>query len=154
MATICVRTRDNTHADPVKDRRGCYKRGDVVALFDSDRHVPGAQETHANGFAWLRFPGVRAARLREFLDAEREDLGRRSRTGRVEPERTRRRAWRIDLDALPLTARAKIPLDQPIVVAAQLIAGDATRDQVLDALIRKTDGRTAKQEGRTLDNGG
>ncbi len=32
MAELLIRAKDNTHADPVKNQRGSYKRGDIVEV--------------------------------------------------------------------------------------------------------------------------
>ena len=42
MAELLIRLKDNTHADPVKDRM-CYKQGDVVVV-KPDGHVWGRAE--------------------------------------------------------------------------------------------------------------
>jgi hypothetical protein len=34
MAILLIFDHNNTHSDPVKDLRGCYKLGDVVQVFD------------------------------------------------------------------------------------------------------------------------
>ncbi len=39
MAQIVFKATDNVHADPVIDARGCYKYGDPVDIFASDRSL-------------------------------------------------------------------------------------------------------------------
>jgi hypothetical protein len=38
MPLVLVKAVSVTHADPVKDLRGCYKRGDVVLVYEDWRH--------------------------------------------------------------------------------------------------------------------
>jgi hypothetical protein len=39
VAILLLYDRNNTHPDPVKDVRGCYKRGDIVEVFEDDKPV-------------------------------------------------------------------------------------------------------------------
>ena len=48
-----------TNPDPVKDRRGCYKKGDIVHVAD-DGHVWGGKETLPD-FVIVKVPGVTLA---------------------------------------------------------------------------------------------
>jgi hypothetical protein len=43
MAELLIKAISAAHADPVKDARGCYKQGDVAAIFDNG-HEWGAEE--------------------------------------------------------------------------------------------------------------
>ena len=44
MAQLLVFDRDNHHVDPEKDRKGCYKKGDILVVAE-DNHVWGNDET-------------------------------------------------------------------------------------------------------------
>lgn len=55
MAQLLVFQRDNTHPDPITDRKGCYKIGDVVVVVE-DSHVFGAAEIQ-HPFAVVSVPG-------------------------------------------------------------------------------------------------
>lgn len=37
MAILLIIDQDRTHKDPVKDARGCWKRGMVVQVFEDDQ---------------------------------------------------------------------------------------------------------------------
>ena len=56
MAQILVMAIDKTHADPTKDRRGCYKRGMPVVVMP-DTHTWGLDERPPK-FVVLKLPGV------------------------------------------------------------------------------------------------
>lgn len=71
MAQLLVFQRDNTHPDPVTDRRGCYKTGDVVVVMEDD-HVFGAAETQ-HPFAVVSVPGP-ASQWRYLTEGEPETI--------------------------------------------------------------------------------
>jgi hypothetical protein len=39
MAIFLIYDHNNTNPDPVKDQRGCYKRGDIVDVFEDSKRV-------------------------------------------------------------------------------------------------------------------
>ena len=59
MAELLVKARSVANADPDKDRRGCYKRGDIV-LAQPDGHEWGRMEGLPD-FVVIRVPGLTAA---------------------------------------------------------------------------------------------
>jgi hypothetical protein len=130
MAELLIKARDATHADAEKDRRGCYKRGDVVVVMD-DGHEWGAKEGPPN-FVRLRIPGAARA-LAERLTEEQDDDD----TGAPLPDEQgqrrafRRRRWRVDLDALPAAVRTGLQSDG---------VASITRVQIRSRLKRKRDG--------------
>jgi hypothetical protein len=75
MAEILINLRNVSHIDPVKDRRGCWKRGMPVAVRDDGGSDPvpngaegwGVLETVPDFFR-LKFPGVLTPRVRRYLD--------------------------------------------------------------------------------------
>lgn len=122
MAELLVKAVDATHADPEKDRRGCYKRGDVVVVRE-DGHAWGRKEG-APKFRVVKVPGVPAARLR-YLEASEEAVDHF--TGELTP--TTRRALALDLDAVPTRS--------------------VTETEVKTAERTKTDGRISTDTTRT-----
>lgn len=57
MCEILVFLANNTHADPTKDRRGCYKRGMPVVAYD-DGHTWGRDESKQVWLNEVRFTGT------------------------------------------------------------------------------------------------
>lgn len=120
MCEFLIFTRDNTHLDPEKNRRGCYKRGMVVVVFE-DGHTWGREESKqqwiAKGgvaadwpgqgkFILLKIPGVPAAKAQELLDPQTEDdAGTPLLNPDGSPKTYRRRRWQLLADSLPLAAR-------------------------------------------------
>lgn len=125
MAELLVYTRNKTHADPVIDRRGCYKRGDVV-LVRPDGWAWGARESKqawiAAGnsaaswdepFVIVRIPGVAVSRVERATLEQREDD-----TGADFGGTFRRRAWGLLVDTIPLAIRNQLAANGEVTVTA------------------------------------
>lgn len=102
MAEILIKARDATHADPEKDRRGCYKRGMPVVVMP-DGHVWGAAEVPP-AFVVLRLPGISEERVRQFLAPDEVDDPASEVGSRLI---YRRRMWRVLVENLPAAARTR-----------------------------------------------
>ena len=72
MATFLIYDRDNTHVDPVKDLRGCYKLGDIVEVFDDDRQPPLAIP-QPPPFWVVKITGITKAQSDQFIAAHISD---------------------------------------------------------------------------------
>jgi len=70
MAELLIKSSDTTNPDPVKDLRGCYKKGDVVVR-KPDGWKWGKEELNKNKFYILRVPDKEVDEL-EFLTKEDE----------------------------------------------------------------------------------
>lgn len=105
---------NNTNPDATKDRRGCWKRGMVVNVFE-DGHVWGRLESKQvwiaegnSAASWpqqgrvaiLKIPGVTAARAEALLERQLVDDA-----GQPVSDTYRRRAWRLVFDSLPNNVR-------------------------------------------------
>jgi hypothetical protein len=130
MAEALFFSGNNTHADPVKDRRGCWKRGYIV-IVKPDGHVWGAEENPATAtirkFAILKFPGVSVARVEKYIVEQFED-------GILTPYR--RRLWQIQFSELPQAARNKLTNTGILTIGSQAQGGDYTWAQVRDYFMR------------------
>jgi len=133
MAELLVRARDNTHADPEVDRRGAWKRGDVVYVAP-DGHGWGRLEGPPN-FIVVRVP-MTVAEAREKLAQPQieDDDGNIPRDADGEPLGWRRRAVKLDIEAL--TQEQRDALDRGEKVALD----EAKSTRASDAFIRKRDG--------------
>lgn len=101
MAELLIKAVDATHADADKDRRGCYKRGDIV-LIKPDGHEWGRKEllAPADGgkFVVVKIPGVSPSQVRNAI----------RRLWSIDPDASgedRRRRIRIDVHLLPANVR-------------------------------------------------
>ena len=127
MAEILIKAVDATHADPIKDQRGCYKRGMPVCVMP-DGHTWGAAE-RLPAFVVLKLPGITVERVQAFLhplvDAEGEVV--------------RRRLWQIAWADLPPAARTKILASGALTIGQ---GGDYTWSQFRNYL-RRADTKAA-----------
>lgn len=94
MAELLIKTTDNTHADPVKDRRGCYKRGYPVVVMP-DGHGWGNEE-RLPWFWIVKLPMIDPALIKEYI-AEWRDTGNLEQT-------LQRRRWQLQVEQLPAAA--------------------------------------------------
>ena len=120
MCEILIFAKNNTHPDPEKDRRGCYKRGMPVVVFE-DGHAWGREESKqvwiAEGkpaadwpgqgkFVILKIPGVPAAKAQELISHQVEDdVGTPLINFDGAPIAWRRRRWQLLVDGIPLAVR-------------------------------------------------
>jgi len=138
MAEVLIFAGNNTHPDPEKDRRGCYKRGQPVVVFE-DGHVWGREESKkvwiAEGrdptlwpgqgrFIIIKLPGVPASRAQALINEQTED-DTGTETGRV----YRRRRWRVLLDDLPAPVRTTL-INDGEYVADTAAKRQAVRDRI------------------------
>lgn len=126
---------NNTNADPIKDRRGCWKRGMIVAVLP-DGAAWGGDHPSLNAaprkFALLRFPGVSVARISKYMAEQFDDAG-----GTLPvPERFRRRLWQIQHAELPQVARDIIAQTGMLTIGPE---GDFTWAQVRNFFQRLDD---------------
>lgn len=125
MCELLVFVRNNTNADPEKDRRGCYKVGYVVIAVD-DGYTWGREESKAQWVAdggaagswpgqgrWviIKIPGISAAKAKELINEQREDDA-----GVQTSTVYRRRLWRVKHELLPLAIRNQLAADGEITV--------------------------------------
>jgi len=118
MAQILVKAVDATHADPTKDRRGCYKRGMPVVVMP-DSHTWGREECLPK-FVIIKIPGVSVDRVMKYLEQERE--------GTADAEGFypiyRRRLWKFRFDDMPTAALKKLRDNGELTIKVGDYAGD------------------------------
>lgn len=129
MAELLIKAIDHTHTVPEKDRRGCYKRGDVVVVMP-DGHEWGRKEGPPK-FQVVKIPDAVLADLRYLQDEQHEDDDRN-----VTNDTYRRRAHTFDFGTLPPGVITAIEKGIPVNLSA-----------VQSAMKRKRDGRTHAQRG-------
>lgn len=71
MALLLVFGANNTHVDPIKDQRGCYKLGDIVQVLDEQAHDG---DIVANPIAppmlLIRVSGITSDEVRHVMEPE------------------------------------------------------------------------------------
>lgn len=110
MALFLIFDHDNTHADPVKDRRGCYKTGDIVEVLDDSKHDG---DIVANPIAppWylIRVTGVTKEQVLHAMESEFNALD-------LSVVLTRRK-FRLALASLPTSIRNRLLRDRFLEVS-------------------------------------
>lgn len=101
MAEILIKAVDAAHADPEKDKQGCYKRGDPVVVMD-DGHEWGKEERLPK-FVVVKIPGLSVAKAKKYIQPI---LGIPDAEG--ERPMIRRRLFRILLDDLSNLIKQKL----------------------------------------------
>ena len=91
MAIFLLMDRDHTHPDPVKDARGCYKKGMIVQVFEDTQPcvIPPAEPFYIVKVTGLSMADA-LAYVQATLDGETV---------------TRRRKYKVNWDLLPKTVQ-------------------------------------------------
>lgn len=92
MAEFLIKAISATHPNPDKDRRGCYKRGDIVVVMP-DNHKWGNAECLPT-FVIVKIPGLGVETAKKYVEPAYV-LGNET-FGVAE-----RRKWRILVDSIP-----------------------------------------------------
>jgi hypothetical protein len=71
MAELLVKAIDVTHKNSVKDKAGCYKRGDVVVVMP-DAHEWGNEERLPK-FMMIKIPDLSVKDARKYIKSEIDD---------------------------------------------------------------------------------
>lgn len=110
MALFLIFDHDNTHADPVKDRRGCYKTGDIVEVLDDDKH-DGDIVANPIMPPWylIRVTGVTKAQVLHAMESERLSID-------LDVVLTRRK-FRLNAADIPAGARNRLLRDRYLEVS-------------------------------------
>jgi len=76
MAELLIKSSDTTNPDPVKDLRGCYKKGDVVVI-KPDGWKWGKEELKKEKFYILRIPDKKPEELEQIVKEDEIEIGTR-----------------------------------------------------------------------------
>lgn len=116
---LVVKAFSVTHSDPDKDRRGCYKRGMIVAVVP-DNYNFGTDEKLPR-FVHIKIPGVPVASAEKYIAHQI-----------VDNAVYRRRLWQIRWADLPAGAQTKLRDNGELTIKVGAYAGtyDYTWDQV------------------------
>lgn len=128
MCEIIVKAIDVTNPDPVKNRRGCYKRGYPVAVYPDG--TKWGNEERLPKFVIIKLPGVPVNNplVQKYIQPQLENVPNE----RGEYPTYRRRLWKIRFADLPLTARNKLATQGELTIKVGTYAGvyDYTWTQV------------------------
>jgi hypothetical protein len=121
MALLLVMAVNHTHVDSVKDQRGCYKRGDIVAVYDDDKHDGDLVANPIQPpFVLIRVTGVTADQVRQYVAQELD----------AQSLPVRRRLFRLRVDDLPAGVIAQLQANRyyetTAAIARQFIRNKVT----------------------------
>jgi hypothetical protein len=111
MAEILIKAIDYTHSDPDKDRRGSYKKGMPVVIFE-DGHLWGAEEGLPK-FVIIKIPGVSVNTVQKYINPQLDTVADASGNFPIYC----RRLWRIRWEDLPTGAKTKLADGELIIKA-------------------------------------
>lgn len=100
MAELLIKAVDATHPDPIKNERGCYKRGDIVDVRPDGWHW-GTEEGLPK-FVIVKVPGLDPERVKHAMEPH-HDL-----SDAENPKMIRRRKWNLDSSVIPQGIRAAL----------------------------------------------
>ena len=115
MALLLVMGRDNANPDPVKDRRGCYKLGDVVQVFEDG--TPRVTKP-AGPFYIIEISGLSKAAAEKYMQPELEVTSLDQ-----PPVMVRRRRFGIPIAAVPAAIRSALARDRYVKVSWAQVRG-------------------------------
>jgi hypothetical protein len=92
---VLIKAQNATNVDPIKDARGCYKRGDIVAV-GPDNSNWGACQFPA--FVVLKIPTLSLETAQKLIRMQWDN------TDPDNPISVKRRVWYLDIDAVVISA--------------------------------------------------
>lgn len=143
MAELLIKNFDTTNPDPVKDRRGCIKKGMVIDI-RPDGFRWGSSEGPPNAII-LKLPKVDVKDVAKYLEPEYNGT-EKDEFGNDQPILYRRRLWRVKLEDLPVASKTALTDKGSLTVAAK--DADCTWDEVKSYIVNLSTGlsETAKVE--------
>jgi hypothetical protein len=98
MAELLVKAIDTVHADPIKNERGCYKRGDIVDIRE-DGFEWGKEEISSK-FVVVKCSNIKVDDVKQYMNPHTQKTITQDKDGNFIEETTilKRRQFSIDLD--------------------------------------------------------
>ena len=109
MAELLIKAVDASNVDPIKDQRGCYKRGMAVLVAD-DGHQWGAEERLPR-FVIFKFPLIPKTKLQKYILPNLLDSNDPS-------SLVRRRLWQVRWADLPQQDRTRLSSTGQMIIKA------------------------------------
>jgi hypothetical protein len=110
MALLLIYGKNNTHPDPVKDERGCYKLGDIVEVLDDSKHDGNiVANPIAPPFYLVRITGVTKEQALKYMESYVEVAGKVTTV-------IRRRLYNVEVANIPTAIKNVLLADRYISV--------------------------------------
>ena len=134
MAELLVFTRNNTHADFIVDRTGCYKSGHIVVV-QADGFAWGKNESKAawvaagntaatfpGDFVVVKIPGVAVQTVQDIISCQTaDDAGVPVVDADGRPKVFRRRGWQLVINSIPTAIKNALLANGEITVTPSQI---------------------------------
>ena len=127
MALLLIYAKNNVHADPEKDARGCYKIGDIVEVLDDSKPIV---DPIADSWYIVRITDVTKAQVLHFMEPYIDPAT----VGTERPVTLRRRKFNVEVATLPLAFKQKMAKDR---------YAEVTLSQVRNYIRNRMTGETA-----------
>jgi len=133
MALFLLLDHDNTNPNPIKDERGCYKRGMIVEVYDDSRHDGDlVRNPVMPPWVLIRVTGVTKEQALKYMQPRYDTTGLIN-DNDGNPAVVGRRLYRVLLDTLPAAIRSKILQDR---------YAEVSQSQIRDYIQNLRDGST------------
>ncbi len=114
MALFLIYDRDNGNPDPLKEARGCYKRGDIVEILDDSKHDGDLVKNPVMPPWYLvRITGVTKAQALKYMQPYIDPAT----VGTGWPVTLRRRQFNVEVSSIPPAIRVKLLADRYVSVS-------------------------------------
>lgn len=114
MALFLIYGKNNTHSDPLKDARGCYKMGDIVEVLDDSKHDGDlVANPIAPPFYLVRITGVTKAQAEKYMAPYIDPAT----VGTDSPVTLRRRLHNVEVASIPAVIKNKLLADRYVSVS-------------------------------------
>jgi hypothetical protein len=114
MALFLVYGKNNTHADPEKQARGCYQIGDIVEVLDDSKHDGDlVANPIAPPFYLVRITGVTKEQALKYMQPYIDPAT----VGTENPVTLRRRLHNVEVANIPAGIKATLLADRYVSVS-------------------------------------
>lgn len=134
MALFLIYGKNNTHADPFKQARGCYGIGDIVEVLDDSKHDGDLIKNPVMPpFYLVRITGVTKEQALKYMAPYIDPAT----AGTERPVTLRRRQFNVEVASIPSAIRNKLMTDRYVSVSWSQV-----RNYIRNRMTNETAGAT------------
>lgn len=119
MAEFLIKAISATHPDPLKDARGCYKRGDIVDVRPDG--FKWGKEERLPKFVIVKIPGLDAEKVKKYMQPHFETGVLFDYNTEESPAVLKRRLHRVLIDDVPAVILDKLKTTGTVTVSLSQI---------------------------------
>jgi hypothetical protein len=125
MAEFLIKAIDATHSDPIKDKSGSYKRGDVVVVMPDG--WPWGRLEGPPKFVIVKIPGMSVEAAQKYIDSEKDISIPEN------PRTLTRRKYKFHIDDITLEVKSELD-SKGTVVMTEIQAEGFLRDKTSEII--------------------